>query len=205
MQENSDNTIRYTNHCWKCGSRVDSNSCEKSPVPGAGYICNECGYDLKGYRRGDWRKRQSDAYLNALLTKFDPEPIPESNDPNAFPDDIADRMCKDIPNSDQDDWDEFKEQDEPDYDYEPSRGPDYDQEAYENEFQDVLAEEQNRIDRSSGFLNDDPVLEEEFDSETSNDWEDAYPASYYTTPPGYMEDCPENVDPDDWEEYYTGG
>lgn len=198
-----DNTPLYVNHCWNCGKGIDSNSCERSPIPGAGYICNKCGYDLHGYRRGDWRKRQSDACLNALLTKFDPEPISESNDSNAFPEDIVERMCKDVLNSDQDDWDEFKEQDEPDYDYEPSRGPDYDQEAWRNEFQDVLAEEQNRTDRSSGFLDADPVLEEEFDSEPPEDWEDYDPD--FDVPPGYMDDSPEDVNSDNWREFYTGG
>lgn len=35
---------------------------------------------------------------------------------------------------------------------------------------------------------------------------DEYDTDYdYDVPPGYMDDCPEGVDPDNWRESYTGG
>jgi len=38
----------YQNHCWNCGARIDSNYCKEDP--GYGYICNQCGCSLRGWK-----------------------------------------------------------------------------------------------------------------------------------------------------------
>ena len=36
----------YVNHCWNCNTKIDSNVCKKSHIPGMGYCCISCGEDL---------------------------------------------------------------------------------------------------------------------------------------------------------------
>jgi transcription elongation factor Elf1 len=40
-------------------------------------------------------------------------------------------------------------------------------------------------------------------SDVDDSWDDYDPD--YDVPPGYMDDCPPDMDPDTWREYYTGG
>ena len=41
-------------------------------------------------------------------------------------------------------------------------------------------------------------------NDDTNDYDNDYDEDY-DVPPGYMDDCPDNVDPDNWRERYTGG
>lgn len=41
----------YINHCWNCGTIIDSAYCVKSSVPSMGYHCNKCGEDLTKWKR----------------------------------------------------------------------------------------------------------------------------------------------------------
>ncbi len=50
----------------------------------------------------------------------------------------------------------------------------------------------------------EPEDEEQSYDAHDYDYEDDYEDDY-DVPPGYMDDCPEDVDPDTWREYYTGG
>jgi hypothetical protein len=42
--------ISYINHCWNCGTEIDSIFCVESSTPGMGYHCKLCGKDLKEWK-----------------------------------------------------------------------------------------------------------------------------------------------------------
>lgn len=41
----------YLNHCWKCGSTINSRTCRRSQTPGMGYHCSVCGKDLTEWKQ----------------------------------------------------------------------------------------------------------------------------------------------------------
>lgn len=57
---------------------------------------------------------------------------------------------------------------------------------------------------SVNYANYTEEIEFENDFEADDDCDYSYDCDY-DVPPGYMDDCPPDVDPDVWREYYTGG
>jgi len=50
VEHNTNNPYIYHNHCWNCKGPIDSTKCNRDPEPQYGYICNQCGESLRGYR-----------------------------------------------------------------------------------------------------------------------------------------------------------
>ena len=47
---NEEDVVVYKNHCWNCGSGIDSRFSKPSRLPGMGYICSSCGHDLTEWK-----------------------------------------------------------------------------------------------------------------------------------------------------------
>ena len=51
LPEEDPKNTSYINHCWNCGTKIDSACCVESSTPGMGYHCKLCGEDLTKWKR----------------------------------------------------------------------------------------------------------------------------------------------------------
>ena len=74
-----------------------------------------------------------------------------------------------------------------------------------------VVELHDKIKKKSFITNDDHLNVEDIDYSSNSiqdhdcSDEDIYENDDYDVPPGYMDDCPPDRDPDNWREFYTGG